>query len=125
MSKGVGSGERRPSLAPTAQFFGYFSRKGAKERKGRKGRKRGFCILSALVNYTLRLLTKPFSSLLFPLRPWRPLRLCERKQDKPRRRRRRLLNYGLAGRITGDCWSLREKAQARLAASAGRVANEQ
>jgi len=28
-----------------------------KERKARKGRKKGVCILSALVNYSLRLLT--------------------------------------------------------------------
>jgi hypothetical protein len=51
------------SPAPAAQLIGYFSRKGAKERKARKGRKRGVCILSALVNYTLRSLSKPFSSL--------------------------------------------------------------
>ena len=45
--------------APSARLFGYFS------RKGRKGRKKGSCMLSAFVNYMLCSLTKLFSSPFF------------------------------------------------------------
>jgi hypothetical protein len=61
---------RREASAPSAQFLGYFSRKGAKDAEDAKGRKKGFYMLYMRINYTLRSLTKPFSSLLL-------LFLCE------------------------------------------------
>jgi len=59
-----------------ARFLGYFSRKGRKGAKDTKEEKRVLvCYLRLLITRYAHL-QNPF--LLFPLRPWRPLRLCER-----------------------------------------------
>jgi len=61
-------------------------------------------ILSSLVNYTLRLLTKPFSLLLlFPLRPLRLCVLCEKNSRRTRAEgadeRSETLHFSLSGTI--------------------------
>jgi hypothetical protein len=66
--------------APAARFFGYLSRKGAKDAKLAKEEKRVFvCYLRVLITRYAHL-QNPF--LLFPLRPLRSWRLCERNYKK-------------------------------------------
>jgi len=65
--------KKKTSSAPSARFFGYFSRKGRKGAKDAKEEKRSLvCHLRLLITHYANL-QNPF--LLFPLRP---LRLCER-----------------------------------------------